>query len=135
VLLATLFPLESKPSDGWFVKSVGRRTAQATKNPSQNTRGWLPGTGFDAYPWRQPVTESSYINSLANHPYRSTVKTLPATLPGPWSGDSVSRLKLRGSRLVDAGPGLLGLIARSGSIWVKGWGRMFGLLITRASDG
>ena len=85
MLLATLFPLESKPSDGWFVKSVGRRTAQATKNPSQNTRGWLPGTGFDAYPWRQPVTESSHINSLANHPYRSTVKTLPATLPEPWA--------------------------------------------------
>ena len=90
------------------------------------TIGWLPGTGFDAYPWRHPVTESIYINSLANSPYRSTVKTLPATLPEPWTMvrgprskhigpwftdleprivDSVSRLKLRGSRLVDAGPG------------------------------
>ena len=92
------------------------------------------GTGFDAYPWRHPVTESSYINKLADHPYRSTVKTLPATLPepwttvrgprskhqGPWSTDleprivdSVSRLKLRGSCLVDAGPGLLGQIGTS----------------------
>jgi len=82
------------------------------------------GKRFDAYPWRHPVTESSYINSLASRPYRSTVKTLPATLPepwttvrgprsrhiGPWSTDleprivdSVSRFKLRGSRLLDAG--------------------------------
>ena len=75
------------------------------------------------------MTESSYINSLANRPYRSTVKTLPATLPepwavirgpgsrhiGPWSTDlepwvvsRIPRFKLRGSRLVDAGPGYLG---------------------------
>ena len=27
------------------------------------------------------ATESSYINSLAYHPIRSTIKTLPATLP------------------------------------------------------
>ena len=97
---------------------------------------WCPGAEFDASYKRQPVTESSYINSLANRLYRSTVKTLPATLPepwttvrgprskhqGPWStdlepcfGDRVSRLKLRGSRLVDAGPVLLGLVAGSGS--------------------
>ena len=88
---------------------------------------------FDASHKRHPVTETSYINSLANRPYRSTVKTLPATLPeprskvqgprskhiGPWSTDlepwivdSISRLKLRGSRLVDAGSGLLGLVAK-----------------------
>jgi len=42
-----------------------------------------PERRFDAYPWRHPVTESSYINTLANRPYRSTVKTLPATLPEP----------------------------------------------------
>ena len=99
------------------------------------------GRRFDAYPWRHLVTESSYINSLANHPCRSTVKTLPTTLPepwttvrgpsskqiGPWStdlepriGDSVSRLKLRGSRLAGAEPGLLGLVAGYGSIWVEG---------------
>jgi hypothetical protein len=38
---------------------------------------------FDAYSMRQSVTESSYINSLANLAYRSTIKTLPATLPEP----------------------------------------------------
>ena len=102
---------------------------------------------FDAYARRHPVTESSYINSLAIRPYRSTIKTLPATLPepwtvvrgqrskhiGPWSTgleprivDSVSRLKLRSSRLVDAGPGLLRRIAGSGSNWAEGWGRMLG---------
>ena len=36
---------------------------------------------FDASCKRHPVTESSYINSLANSPYRSTVKTLPE----PWA--------------------------------------------------
>ena len=48
---------------------------------------------------------------------------------GPWStdlepclGDSLSRLKLRGSRLVDAEPGLLGLVAGSGSNWLEGVG-------------
>ena len=102
------------------------------------------------------MTESSYINSLANRPYRSTVKTLPATLPepwtmvrgprakhqGPWSKDlepgivdSVSRFKLLGSRLVDAGPGLLKLVARFGSIWVKGWGRRFGVVVPRTLGG
>ena len=87
------------------------------------------GRRFDASYKRHPVTESSYINRLANRPYRSTIKTLPATLPepwtmvrgprsthiGPWSTDleprivdSVSRFKLRGSRLVVAGPGVTG---------------------------
>ena len=114
--------------------------------------GWLPGTGFDAYPWHHPVTESSYINSLANRPFRSTVKTLPATLPepstmvrgprskhlGPWSTDfepwivdSVSRLKLRGSRLVDAEPGLVGLVARSETNWVEGWGVGLAVIVAR----
>ena len=68
---------------------------------------------FDASYKRHPVTESSYINRLANRSYRSTVKTLPATLPEPWTTDlepwivdSISRFKLRGSRLVDAEPGV-----------------------------
>ena len=30
---------------------------------------------------------------------------------GPWPGDSVSKFKLRGCRLVDAEPGLLELVA------------------------
>ena len=33
-----------------------------------------------------------------------------------------SKFKLRGSCLVDAEPGLLGLVAGSGSNWVEGWG-------------
>ena len=102
---------------------------------------------FDASHKHQPLTESIYINSLAIRPYRSTVKTLPATLPepwttvrgprskqkGPWSTDleprivySVSRLKLRGSRLVDAGPGVTW---DDCEIWIdlaRGVGHMFG---------
>ena len=35
--------------------------------------------------------------------------------------ESVSRFKLRGSLLVDAEPGLLGLVDGSGANWVKGW--------------
>ena len=41
--------------------------------------------GFDAYPQRQFVTESSYNNSLAYRHIWSTIKTLPATLPEPRS--------------------------------------------------
>ena len=102
-----------------------------------DARSGALGKRFDAYPWRHPVTESSYINSLANRPHRSTVKTLPATLPepwttvrgprskqkGPWSTDleprivdRVSRFKLRGSCLVDAEPGLLGSAVSAVSI-------------------
>ena len=40
-----------------------------------------PRGRFDALRERQFVTESTYINSLANLAYRSTIKTLPATLP------------------------------------------------------
>ena len=36
--------------------------------------------------------------------------------------DRVPRFKLRGSRLVDAEPGLLGLFAGSRSNWAEGWG-------------
>jgi len=71
---------------------------------------WCPGAEFDALPRDHPVTESSYINSLANRPYRSTVKTLPATLPeprttvrgprprhiGPWSTDPEPRILCAG---------------------------------------
>jgi hypothetical protein len=39
------------------------------------------GKKFDAYPKRQSVTESTNINSLADHHIWSTIKTLPATLP------------------------------------------------------
>ena len=61
---------------------------------------------------------------------------------GPWStdlapriGDSVSRLQLRGSRLAGAEPGLLGLVAGSGSNWVEGVGRMFAVLAARTEGG
>ena len=40
----------------------------------------------------------------------------------PWIVDSISRLKLRGSRLEDAEPGLLGMVAGSGLDWFEGWG-------------
>ena len=40
--------------------------------------------------------------------------------------DSISRFKLRGSRLLDAEPVLIGPVARSGSIWVEGWEPMLG---------
>ena len=39
--------------------------------------------GFEAYRQRQFVTESTNINSLADHHIWSTIKTLPATLPEP----------------------------------------------------
>ena len=85
--------------------------------------------GFEAYTQRQFMTESTNINSLADHHIWSTIKTLPATLPepwavirgpgsrhiGPWSTDlepwvvgRIPRFKLRGSRLVDAGSGVTG---------------------------
>ena len=55
----------------------------------------------------------------------------------PWIVDRVPRLKLRGSHLVDAEPGLLGLVAGSGSIWSEGWGVCWGVLAawTGAGDG
>jgi len=52
--------------------------------------------------------------------------TVRITAFGPRSGDSVSRLKLRGSRLVDAEPGLLGQVAKSRSIWLEGVEPMIG---------
>ena len=60
---------------------------------------------------------------------------------GPWStdlepcfGDSLSRFKLRGSRLGDAGPGLLGLVARSETNWAEGMGRVLAGLAARTAD-
>ena len=40
---------------------------------------------FDASLERLSVTETGYNNSLAERPPRSTIQTLPATLPEPWS--------------------------------------------------
>jgi len=44
-----------------------------------------PGRMFDASLERLSVTETSYNNSLAERVPRSTIQTLPATLPEPWS--------------------------------------------------
>ena len=52
-----------------------------------------PGRMFDASLERLSVTETSYNNSLAERVPRSTIQTLPATLPEPWS-------KARGPRSV-----------------------------------
>jgi hypothetical protein len=48
---------------------------------------WSGVRGFEALPKRQFVTESTNINSLADHHIWSTIKTLPATLPEPSSMD------------------------------------------------
>jgi len=99
---------------------------------------------FDASHKHHPVTESSHINSLANSPYRSTVKTLPATLPelwslvrgprykhiGPWSTDLVPRLATRGHRT--------GVTWAGCWIWSelgRGVGRRFGVVVPRTSGG
>ena len=42
-----------------------------------------PGRMFDASLERLSVTKTSYINSLAERVPRSTIQTLPATLPEP----------------------------------------------------
>ena len=44
-----------------------------------------PGRMFDASLERLSVTETGYIKSLAERASRSTIQTLPATLPEPWS--------------------------------------------------
>ena len=47
---------------------------------------------------------------------------------------SLSRLKLRGSRLVDTEPGLLWLVAEDGSNWADGMGRVLAGLAARTAD-
>ena len=74
-----------------------RTGRNAMRSAGIDARSGALGKRFDAYLWRHPVTESSYINSLANHPCRSTVKTLLATLPEPW------------------------FVVRSGQVCVGGW--------------
>ena len=53
-----------------------------------------PGRMFDASLERLSMTETGYINSLAERAPRSTIQTLPATLPEPWS-------EVRGPRSVE----------------------------------
>ena len=84
--------------------TVLRRRTQIPKNIQLIEENGALGKRFDAYPWRHPVTESSYINSLANRPYRSTVKTLPATLPEPWATVQGPRSKHLGPWSTDLEP-------------------------------
>ena len=62
---------------------------QSVEKSAESLRSILKnGAGegrFDASHKHHPVTEFIYINRLANRSYRSTVKTLPATLPEPWA--------------------------------------------------
>ena len=53
--------------------------------------------GFEAYTQRQFATESTNINSLADHHIWSTIKTLPATLPEPSSMDRGPRTGVTGA--------------------------------------
>ena len=59
---------------------------------------------FDAYLKRQFVTESTYINSLADHHIWSTIQTLPATLPEPSVKVRGSSFEAQGPSFTDDGP-------------------------------
>ena len=63
---------------------------------------------FDASLERLSVTETGYINSLAERVTRSTIQTLPATLPEPWS-------EARGPRSVEKTAGARAAIGDSPS--------------------
>ena len=95
----------AKEGCGETIRRDGRRCRLV---PVMSGNGAL-GKRFDAYPWRHPVTESSYINSLANRPYRSTVKTLPATLPEPWTTVRGPRSEQQGPWTTDLEPRIVGL--------------------------
>ena len=51
---------------------------------------------FEAFPKHHSMTESGNINSLADHYIRSTIKTLPATLPETSFKDEVSSAGVTG---------------------------------------
>jgi hypothetical protein len=74
------------------------QTVEKSVESSRSSPETGAGEGrFDASHKHQQVTESSYINSLANRPYRSTVKTLPATLPEPSFMDRGPRTGVTGA--------------------------------------
>ena len=58
-----------------------------------------PGRMFDASLERLSMTETGYINSLAERAPRSTIQTLPATIPAtlpePWSEARGPRTAIR----------------------------------------
>ena len=66
------------------------------------------------------MTETSYINRLANRLFRSTVKTLPETL----AVIQGHRLAVKASRLAPRGRRneLLGQVSGSGANWLEGFG-------------
>jgi len=74
-----------------------------------------PGRMFDASLERLSVTETSYNNSLAERVTRSTIQTLPATLPEP-------RSKARGPRsVIKETAGARAAIGDSRSEFVRIW--------------
>jgi len=90
---------------------------------------WCPLRGFDALPRDHPRPDFQSIQYLSWSAPVSQRPILDNSLdnsPGPRIVDRFSRFKLRGSHLVDAGSGLLGMVAESGSNWVEGVGRRFG---------
>ena len=84
-----------------------------------------PGRMFDASLERLSVTEISYNNSLAERVPRSTIQTLPATLPEPWS-------KARGPRSIIKNSGARAAIGgvRSGLL---GFGRQIAGGVSRTA--
>ena len=101
-----------------------RTGRNAMRSAGINARNGAPEMRFDAYARRQPVTESSYINRLANRTYRSTVKTLPATLPGPWSEGHEPSTKVRGPRTLSRGSctASRGSSFAARASWTPNWG-------------
>ena len=91
-----------------------------------------PGRMFDASLERLSVTETSYNNSLAERAPRSTIQTLPATLPEPWSKAREPRSVIKetsGARAAigDGRSGLMGFGRQiaGGASWTAGLGLGF----------
>ena len=95
-----------------------RTGRNAMRSAGIDARNGALGKRFDASYKRHPVTESSYINRLANRPYRSTVKTLPATLPEPWTTVRGPSSKHRGPRTLSRDPGIA---SRGSSFAAPAW--------------
>ena len=93
---------------------------QSVEKSAESLRSILKnGAGegrFDASHKHHPVTEFIYINRLANRSYRSTVKTLPATLPEPWA---VIQTVIQNRVLVDRCEPLPQLKLIATSVWKR----------------
>ena len=79
---------------------------------------------FEAHTQRQFMTESTNINSLADHHIWSTIKTLPATLPEPSSMDRGSRTGGTGGVILSALEFVEGgrAAGRGGGAWIANLG-------------